>query len=88
MNYFTLQIHYNVPTSTQWPKGIAIEERKDLNCGTMEEKAWIRSIREKLYSTGFQTQTASGCFEFISPLRIHTAYLLKQDRRYSPDPAT
>lgn len=84
MNYYTLQIHYNAPTSAQWPKGIAVDERKDLNCGQMEEKAWITMIREKLYATGFQVQTGGGCYEFISPLRIHTAYLLKQDRQYYP----
>lgn len=84
MNYYTLQINYNVPTSPQWPKGVATEERKDLNCGAMEEKAWITMVREKIFTTGFQIQTSSGCWEFISPLRINTVYLLKQDRQYYP----
>jgi len=77
-NYWTLQITYG---GTAKP---LVEERKDLNCGTMEERAWIRQIRERLYTTGFEVQTAPGTWEFISPFRIHTALLIMQDRKYTP----
>lgn len=75
-NYYTLQIHYG---GTEKPK---VEERKDLNCGTMAENEWLRTLREKLFTTGFHVVTAPGTIEFISPWHIHTAFLIKQDKKF------
>lgn len=78
MNYYTLQIHYHGTTKVE------IEELKDLHCDTMEETAWIKLLRERLYMSGFTIRTSPSTVEFISPLRINTAYLIKQDRKYNP----
>lgn len=77
MNYYTLQIHYGGTTAKP-----EIEERKDLNAGTLEETEWITQLRAKLYTTGFAKKTAPGAWEFISPFRIHTVFLIKQDKKY------
>ncbi len=77
MNYYTLQIKYGGTTNPQ------TEELKDLTSPPEKEKEFIRSIREKLYTTGFQIETSPGvAWEFISPFRIHTVYLLKQDKKF------
>lgn len=77
MNYYTLQIHYGDTKENK------IEELKDLNPGTMEEKAWIKALREKLFTSGFHVRTSPSTLEFISPFRIHTAFLIRQDKKYS-----
>lgn len=76
MNYYTLQIHYgNTPNNST-------EELKDLPCEQGREKEWMKDLRQRLYTTGFQIQTAPGAWEFISPFRIHTVFLIKQDKKY------
>jgi len=76
MNYYTLQIKYG---STAQP---AVEELKDLHSNGQQESEWIKDMRKRLYTTGFQIQTAPGAWEFISPFRIHTVFLIKQDKKY------
>lgn len=78
MDYYTLQITYG---GTGKPN---VEEFKDMEPGSMAFGTWKNMLREKLYSTGFALQTAPGTWEFISPLRIHTAYLIRQDRKIGP----
>lgn len=72
MNYYTLQIHYGSSLDMK------IEERKDLNSGTMNEAEWVRQLRERLFITGFHVVAAPGTYEFITPFKIHKVYLIKQ----------
>ena len=78
MNYYTMQIHWNNG------KEVVVEERKDYTPGPMNENDWITSIREKIYRTGFTHYLSPGNYEFVSPLRIHTVFLLKQDKKFAP----
>lgn len=82
MNYYTLQVKYGNSLN---PSTI---EFKDLCPGTTDEKLirdWQRKMRENLWTTGFQIETAAGTFQFISPFLIHTAYLILQDGKYGID---
>lgn len=79
MNYYTLQIHYG---DSGKPK---VENLQDLHPGTMEEKAWIRSLRENLFRTGFHIQAGAATWEFITPFHIHKVFLIKQEGRIGID---
>ncbi len=83
MNYYTLQIHYGSDKDNN--NKPHIEERKDLNAGTLPENEWLRTIRERLFTTGFHITTAPGTIQFISPFLIHTAYLIKQPQKHNLD---
>lgn len=82
MTYFTLQITYLCPSTEQLNK-TCIEERKDL-CApdNTPEIEWKRTLQQRLYTFGFQVQTAPGTWEFISPFRVITAFLITQDKKY------
>lgn len=76
--YYTLQIKYG---GTENPE---IEEMKDLSHGESDTfLRWSSELRSRLFTTGFQIQTSPIAWEFISPFRIHTAILLKQDKKYA-----
>lgn len=79
MTYYTLQIHYG---GTEKPK---IEERKDLHIPEGKTfYAWEQEIRHGLFTRGFSVSTSPTAWEFISPFRIHTAYLIQQDKKHNP----
>lgn len=77
--YFTLQIHWGdsgAPTIT---------ELKDLTPGDLELNTWKKLVRQNLYTTGFNLETAPGTTKFVSPFLVHSAYLIQQDKKYSID---
>jgi hypothetical protein len=81
MNYYTMQIHYGGTNKPQ------VEELKDLHSEIETadaERQWLRAVREKIYTTGFQVRTSPTTLEFISPLRIHTVYMIRQDKKFEP----
>lgn len=73
---YTLSIKYG---STADP---LTEEVKDIKCdyeeNTKEFKDWQRRLRQRVFQEGFSVTIQTGQFEFISPFRIHTAYLTRQ----------
>lgn len=79
MNYYTLQIHFGSSIKAE------VHELKDLNPGTMEEKAWISSLRAKIYTTGFNIETAPGTIQLISPFIVTKIFLIKQDGKFAID---
>jgi hypothetical protein len=82
MIYYTLQIRYG---DSMKPSTV---EFKDMTPGETNDeqfiKLWMRDIRRNLWQTGFQIETTPGNFELLSPFRIHSVYLLKQDKKYNP----
>lgn len=75
--YYTLQIQYD---STTQPKAI---EFRDLTPDGKDPNIWADELRGKLYTIGFKHTTAPGTIEFVSPLRIITAYLIKQEKKFT-----
>jgi hypothetical protein len=75
-DYYTFQIHYG-PSDKP-----LVFEAKDLFPGTQDFIYWSRDLRSKLFTTGFMIQSTEICWEFISPFRIHTAYLIKQEGKF------
>ncbi len=76
MNYYTLQIHYG---DSKKPD---VEERKNLSSGFTDDTQWIADLRKSLYITGFAKKTSPTTYEFVSPFRIHTVFLIKQPHKY------
>lgn len=77
--YYTLQVQYGSSLKHE------TAEFKDMEFteGTGKtESVWRHEIRQRLYTTGFTLETAIGTWEFISPLRVHTAYLIKQPNKH------
>jgi len=79
MNYYTLQITY------QNGKEVATEQLKDLCPQETPFNQWARALRDNLYRTGFNLETAPGTTRFVSPFHIHDAYLIKQDKKHGID---
>lgn len=77
MTYYTLQITF------QNGKDVSTEEFKDLQPGETPFNQWARQLRDNLYRTGFNLETAPGTVRFVSPFHIHDAYLIKQDKKHS-----
>jgi len=79
--YYTLQIVYNLVNTS----GSKVEERKDLHPDGTPESIWIRSIREKLFASGFQVNTSPTTIEFIAPYRIREVFLILQPGKFAID---
>lgn len=77
MNYYTLQIHYG---DSKKPD---VEERLNLSPAVDgSDTSWISELRKSLYTTGFAKKTSPTTYEFVSPFRIHTIFLIKQPHKY------
>lgn len=79
--YYTLQITYSLVNTS----GTKVEERKDLTPEGTPVSIWIRTIREKLFTTGFQVNTSPTTIEFVAPYRIREVYLIKQPNKFAID---
>lgn len=78
MDYYTLQIEY-IPNTKGIATGAITVEFKDLERPpALAVNTWYKSQISDLYIKGIALQTAPGTYELISPLRIRTAYLIKQ----------
>lgn len=78
--FYTLQIYFGRDPATDNP---FVHEFKDVEYdGTKDLNTWLTEVRQKLYTTGFNIATSPTTIQFINPLLIHTAYLIRQDKKF------
>lgn len=79
MTYYTLQIQYG---SSIKQENFEIKDLEFVPEAGLPEFQWRQNIQRRIYTIGFTIETAKGTWEFISPLRIHTAYLIRQAQKF------
>lgn len=80
MPHYTLRIEYG--SSIETKKQVQEITNLEFTEGTQVSfNSWRNSLQKRIYNDGTCIKGKDGNFEFISPLRIHTAYLIKQDKK-------
>ncbi len=75
-NYYTLIIQYG---GTKDPQKIQFE---NLTPAGKDFVIWTQEIRHRIYTTGFNIELAPGSWELISPFRVHSLDLIRQQSKH------
>lgn len=75
MDYFTMQICYVIPDK----KENEVIEFKDI-----EGWAAVKELQKSIWISGFRMQQSPTAWELVSPYRIVTALVIKQENKYKP----
>lgn len=77
MSFWTLKIEFG--SSVETKKQVQEVTNLEFTEGTeVSFNQWRNALQHRVYNDGTCMQGKDGNYEFISPLRIHTAYLIKQ----------